>query len=342
VNSERQSPYLVAFILLLAGAIPELAWSDGKFTADFTAPPASAAALGPEHNRSAVFYPAVAGVFAMFLAWSMPRWIRAAGFIAIGASLLALMVGREGTAAAFNVSIDALTPADFLLLGGIALAFVAMRAQADGCPGLPLALLGALAGVAVMVSLVVPGRPTIVQTWLGLVSEGHSDTFPIARGFYRNAEFQAGTHVVWIAWWNLYLVALVAFPLLCLRVPPRRRDLREGSADAAYGALVFVLLSLALTVVAAAAVDHQLKPRSPDETAASWQTALVLAANKARVVFPPMLMAGLVLVGVSDLLKSMCAVRLPWQPAGAPGEFGGQFGRIPLATERYQTPVPSR
>src|SRR5262249_57712371 len=100
-----------------------------KFTADFTAPPASAQALGAEQNRSAVFYPAAAGVFALFLAWAMPRWIRAAGFIAIGAALLALMVGREGVVTAFNVSIDSLTPADALLLGGLTLAFLPIAAH---------------------------------------------------------------------------------------------------------------------------------------------------------------------------------------------------------------------
>ena len=102
MTRERQSPYVLAFCLLLAGAIPELAWTaDGGFTADFAKPTPSAAAFGPELSRAAVFYPAVAGLLALFLAWSMPRWLRALGFVGLGASLLAFGIGRGGVAAAF-------------------------------------------------------------------------------------------------------------------------------------------------------------------------------------------------------------------------------------------------
>ena len=73
--------------------------------------------------------------------------------------------------------------------------------------------------------------PSAYGVWLGLVSQGHPDTIPIARGFLRNGEFPAGTHAIWYVWWNLYLAALVAFPLLCLRVPARPWELREGAAE---------------------------------------------------------------------------------------------------------------
>ena len=351
MTRERQSPYVLAFCLLLAGAIPELAWTaDGGFTADFAKPTPSATAFGPELSRAAVFYPAVAGLLALFLAWSMPRWLRALGFVGLGASLLAFGVGRGGVAAAVNGQFDALTPWDALLLGGIALAFVATRAQADAWARLPLSLLGAVGGLAVLAWLLVPGVPSACGAWLGLVSQGHPDTIPIARGFLRNGEFPAGTHALWYVWWNLYLAALVAFPLLCLRVPARPWELREGAADVAYGALVFVLLSLALTAVATAAVEHQQKPRAPDRVPAGWQTALVGAANVARLVFPPLLLAGLALVGVSDLLKGVSEVRLPrlWprrragQPTPPPLRCVArpEAGRLTLRTERYLSPEP--
>lgn len=349
MTRERQSPYAIAFCLLLAGAIPELAWTaDGGFTADFAKPTPSAAAFGPEQSRAAVFYPAVAGLLALFLAWSMPRWLRALGFVGLGAGLLAVGVGRGGVAAAVNGQFDALAPGDALLLGGIALAFVATRAQAEAWARLPLSLLGAAGGLAVLAWLLVPGGPSGCGAWLGLVSQGHPDTIPIARGFLRNGEFPAGTHALWYVWWNLYLAALVAFPLLCLRVPARPWERREGAADVAYGALVFALLSLALTAVATAAFDHQLKPRSPDGAPAGWQAALVGAANAARLVFPPLLLAGLALAGISDLLKGVSEMRLPrlWPRRGA-GQpplpplrrvARPEAGRLPLRSERYLSP----
>jgi len=343
VSHERQSPFAIAFVLMLAGAIPQLALTEeGRFTADFTAPTPSAEAFGSEMTKSAVFFPAVAGGIALFLAWSMPRWLRALGFIGLGGALLWFTVSRVGAATVFNGPFESLAPVDLALLGGMALAFVATRTQADSSARLPVSLLGALGGVVVLVVLLLPGKPSAVMTWLGLVSEKHTDTFPIARGFLRNAEFQQGTHLLWFVWWNLYLAALVIFPLLCLRATPRPQGgLREGTSEAAYGALVFVLISLALTAVAHAALDHQLKPRAPEGTTAGWQVALVSAANSARVILPPLLLAGLALAGVSDLLKSMSDTRLPWEPnSGPPGDWG-QSGRIPLATDRYLTaPVP--
>lgn len=328
MTHKRQPPYALAFCLLLAGAIPELTWTaDGGFTADFVKPTPSAAAFGPELSQAAVFYPAVAGALALFLAWSMPRWLRALGFVGLGASLLAFCVSRGGVAVAVNGQFDALAPWDALLLGGIALAFVATRAQADSWARLPLSLLGAVGGLAVLVWLLVPGVPSACRVWIGLVSQGYPDTIPIARGFLRNGEFTEGTHVVWYVWWNLYLAALVAFPLLCLRVPARPWELRADAADVAYGTLVFALLSLALMAVAVAAFDHQLKPRSPAGVPAGWQAALVGAANAARLVFPPLLLAGLALVGLSDLLKVVSERLL-----GAPRAL---TSGIPLSTARY-------
>jgi hypothetical protein len=335
VTRERQSPYALALCLLLAGAIPELAWTAaGGFTADFAKRTPSAAAPGPGLSQVAVFYPAVAGLLALFLAWSMPRWLRALGFLGLGAWFLAFTADRAGVATAVNGQFDVLTLWDAVLLGGLALVFAATRAQADSSPGLPVSLLGALGGLAVLAWLLVPRGPSACEVWLGLVSESQPDTIPIARGFLRNREFSAGTHPVWYAWWNLYLGALVAFPLLCLRLPTRPWQLREGAADAAYGALVFVLLSLALMAAAAAALDHQLKPRSTDGAPAGWQPALVAAANAARLIFPPLLLAALALAGVSDLLKGLSSgLRLPWRERGGPREAG----RIPLMTERYMT-----
>ena len=345
MSYERQSPYTLSFCLLLAGAIPELAWTAGRgFTADLAKSTPSAAALGPQLSQAALFYPAVAGLLALFLAWSMPRWLRAFGFIGLGASLLAFTADRGGVAVAVNRQFDSPGPWDVLLLGGLALAFAATRAQAVAWPSLPLSLLGALGGLAVLVWLLVPRGPSGCEVWLGLVSQGHPDTIPIARGFLRNGEFAAGTHIVWYVWWNLYLAALVAFPLLCLRVPSRAWELREGAADSAYGTLVFVLLSLALMAAAAAALDHQLKPRSPDGAPAGWQPALVGAANAARLVFPPLLLAALALAGVSDLFKGLSNLRLPrWRGAGGPPPLPGErtgpreAGRIPLVTDRYMT-----
>jgi hypothetical protein len=312
VNRERQSPYALAFCLLLAGAIPQLAWTaDDGFAADFVQPTPSAAAFGPEMSRSAVFFPAVAGLLALFLAGSMPRWLRGLGFVGLGAGLLAYVADRAGVAAAFNGQFEAFARGDMLLLGGMALAFVAGRAQADSSPGWPLSLLIALGGLAVLTWLVVPRGVTAADAWLGLVSRDHADTIPIARGFLRNGEFSAGTHAARYVWWNLYLGALVLFPLLCLRVPTRRRELRDVAAGKAYGALVFVLLSVALSTVVVAALGEQFKLNTPEGEPVVWQPALVAAANAARLVFPPLLLAGLALVGVSDLLKSVSNLRVP-------------------------------
>ena len=312
---ERQSAYAVAFCLLLAGAIPQLAWTaDDGFTANFVEPTPFAAAFGPELTRSAVFFPAVAGLLALFLAASMPRWLRGLGFVALGAGLLYFAADRAGVTAAFNGQFDGFARGDLILLGGFALAFVAARAQADWSTGLLLSLLAAVGGGAVLYWLLVPRGMSAADAWLGLVSRDHADTIPIARGFLRNREFSAGTHPMRYVWWNLYLAALVLFPLLCLRIPTRWREARPATADRAYGALVFVLLSLPLTAVAVAAFGDQLKLSSSEEEPVIWQSALVAAANAARLFFPPPLLAGLALIGVSDLLKSMSDVRLPRLP----------------------------
>jgi hypothetical protein len=313
VTPERQSPYAIAFCLLVAGAIPELAWTaESGFTADFTRPTPAAEAYGTGMSRSAVFYPAVAGFLALFLAWSMPRWLRGLGFAALGAALLFIPADRAGVPAAFNGQFAA--PAaqwDLLLVGGFALAFVAARAQADSTPGILLSLLVAVGGLAVLAWLLVPRGVSAGDGWLGLVSRDHADTIPIVRGFLRNGEFADGTHPMRYVWWNLYLGALVLFPLLCLRVPTRWRERRPDVAEGAYGALVFVLLSLALSAVTVAALGEQLKPSAADGTPVGWQTWVVGAANAARLVFPPLLAAGLALAGVSDFLKSVSAVRVP-------------------------------
>jgi len=314
VYRDRQSPYAVAFCLLLAGAIPELVWTaDDGFTADFAKASPSATAFGPEMSRSAVFFPAVAGLLALFLAWSMARWLRGVGFVVLGAGLLAYVADRAGWATAFNgqFSFTTLTRWDMLLLGGLAFAFVAARAQADWSPGLPWSLLAAVGGLAVLAWLLVPRPVSVSDTWLGLVSRDHADTIPIARGFFRNGEFAEGTHPLRYVWWNLYLVALVLFPLLCLRLPTRWRESRAATADRAYGTLVFALLSLALMTVAAAALGDQFKPSTTEDGSVVWQPLVVSAANAARLLFPPLLLAGLALVGVSELLKSVSDMRLP-------------------------------
>jgi hypothetical protein len=312
VIRERHSPYALAFCLLLAGAIPQLAWTaDTGFTADFVQPTPSASAFGPELTRAAVFFPAVAGLLALFLAGSMPRWLRGLGFVAIGAGLLAYAADRGGVGAAFNGQFEAFARGDLLLLAGIALAFVAARAQAESSPSLLLSLLVATGGIAVLIWLVVPRGVTAADTWLGLTSRDQANTIPIVRGFLRNGEFSAGTHPARYVWWNLFLGALVLFPLLCLRVPTRRRELRDGAADKAHGSLVFVLLSLALVPVVVAALGEQFKLNTPEGEPVVWQPALVAAANAARLVFPPLLLAGLALIGMSDLLKSVSALRVP-------------------------------
>jgi hypothetical protein len=149
------------------------------------------------------------------------------------------------------------------------------------------------------------------DTWLGLVSRDHADTIPIVRGFLRNGEFGEGTHFMRYVWWNLSLVALVLFPVLCLRIPTRWREDRPASADKACGALVFVLVSLMLSAAMVAGFGETLKLKSSDGEPVAWQSALVAAANTVRFLFPPLLLAGLALVGVSDLLKSISTVRLP-------------------------------
>jgi hypothetical protein len=307
----RQSPYALAFCLLLAGAIPQLAWTaEGGFRADFVRPTPSAEAFGPELSRSAVFFPAVAGLLALFLAGSMPRWLRGLGFAALGAALLVYPADHAGVGAAFNGQLGPFARGDLLLLGGLALAFVAARAQADGSPGLAVSVLAAVGGLAVLVWLLVPRGLTPGDDWLGLVSREHPDTIPIARGFLRNGEFAAGTSPARYVWWNLFLVALVVFPLLCLRLPTRWWEWRPAAADKAYGALVFVLLTLALTPVVVAALGEPMKLTPAEGEPLAWQPAVVAAANAARLVFPPLLLAGLALAGVSDLLKSLSAVRV--------------------------------
>lgn len=309
---ERQSPYALAFCLLLAGAIPELAWTeDAGFSANFTAPTPAAAAWGPELARSAVFFPAVAGLLALFLAASMPRWVRGLGFAALGGALLFLPADRAGAAAALNGQFALPARADLLLLGGLAAAFVAARAQADGSPRFVLSLVAAAGGLAVLAWLVLPRPVTPGDSWLGLVSRDHPDTIPVARGFLHNQEFAWGTHPIRYVWWNLSLAALVVFPLLCLRTLTRRPEYRPGAADLAYGCLVFVLLSVALSAVAVAALGDTLRPAYGEGGPVGWPAALVGAANAARLVFPPLLLAGLALAGVSDVLKSAAAVRVP-------------------------------
>src|SRR5262249_58213917 len=123
---------------------------------------------------------------------------------------------------------------DRILLGGIVLAFVAARAQADWCPNWLLSLLAGVGGAAVLAFLVVPRGVSAADVWLGLVSKGHADTIPIARGFLRNGEFSSGTSPIRYVWWNLYLEALVIFPLLCLHIPTRLREARTGPAHLPY------------------------------------------------------------------------------------------------------------
>jgi hypothetical protein len=345
VNRERQSPYALAFCLLLAGAIPELAWTaDTGFTADFVKPTPSAEAFGPQLARSAVFFPAAAGLLALFLASSMPRWLRGLGFATLGAVLIVLPANRAGVAAAFNGQFGAPPPWDLLLVGGIALAFVATRAQADSSPGLPLSLFAGLGGLAVLAWLLVPRGVSAADGWLGLVSRDHPDTMPIARGFLRNGEFAAGTHPLRYLWWNVTLAALVVFPLLCLRVPTRRREWRAGTADAAYGALVFVLLSVALSSVVAAALGDQFKPGFAEDGKVAWQPLVVAAANAARLLFPPLLLAGLALIGVSDLFKSVSAVRVPKLALRLPKLRLPKLPKIsvlpPMAPRRAAVPPP--
>jgi hypothetical protein len=319
VLRERQSPYAIAFCLLVAGAIPALAWTaEDGFKADFTSPTPWAAAFGESLSRSAVFYPAVAGVLALFLAGSMPRWLRGLGFVAIGGLLLVIPAEQGAVEAVVNnqFAVPA-TDWDLILLGGVALVFVATRAQADEVRGLPLSLLAAVGGLAVLAFLLVPRGVSAADTWLGLVSRDHADTFPIARGFLRNGEFAEGTHPMRYVWWNLYLVALVVFPLLCLRVPVRFRELRPSAADGAYGALVFALMSVPLMAITVAALGETFKPApGADGSPAPWQPLVVGAANSARLLLPPLLLAGLALAGVSDLLKSVSAVRVPRPGAG--------------------------
>jgi hypothetical protein len=309
---ERQSKYAVAFCLLLTGAIPLLTWTaDDGFKADFAQPTPFAEAFGPELVQSAVFFPAVAGLLALILAASMPRWLRSLGFITLGAGLLAFAVDRAGIGAAFNGQFEGFMRGDFLLLGGIALAFAATRAEADDSPGILLSLLAAVGGLAVLAWLVMPRGTSPGDAWLGLVSRDHANTIPIVRGFLRNGEFGEGTHFMRYVWWNLSLVALILFPLLCLRIPTRWPEDRPAAADKACGALVFVLISLMLSAAMVAGFGEQLKLKSADGEPVAWQSALVAAANSARLLFPPLLLAGLALVGVSDLLKPISAVRLP-------------------------------
>ena len=143
------------------------------------------------------------------------------------------------------------------------------------------------------------------------------------------------------------------------RQPARKQRLGEWGMAAA---LVFALLSLALTAVATAAFDHQLKPRSPDGAPAGWQAAVVGAANAARLVFPPLLLAGLALAGISDLLKGVSEMTLPrlwprrlWPRRLWPRRGAGQpppppvrrvarpeVGRIVLSSERYLSPQPPK
>lgn len=312
MDPERQSKYAVALALLLAGAIPLLSWTaESGMKADFVSPTPLSESFGPGLAQSAVFFPAVAGLLAVVLAASMPRWLRSLGFIVLGGGLLAFVVDRAGVGAAFNGQFDGFMPGDFLLLGGIALAFVATRAQADESPSIVLSLLAAIGGLAVLAWLVMPRGTSPGDAWLGLVSHNHADTIPIARGVLRNGEFAEGTHFMRYIWWNLTLAALVLFPLLCLRIPTRWYEYRPQAADRACGALVFVLVSLVLSNVLVAAMGEQLKLVSAEGEPIAWQAAVAAGANTARLIVPPLLLAALGLVGVSDLFKCLATVRLP-------------------------------
>ena len=253
----------------------------------FVEPTPLATAFGPEMTRSAVFFPAVAGLLALFLAASMPRWLRGLGFVALGAGLLAYAADRAGVAAAFNGQFDAFVRIGPDPLGGHRPG-VRRRPRPGGLtPSLLLSLLAAVGGLAVLAWLVMPRGTSAGDAWLGLVSRDHADTIPIARGFLRNGEFTAGTHPMRYVWWNLYLVALVLFPLLCLRRPDAMGRVAAGiAADKAYGALVFVLLSLPLTAVTVAALGEQFKLDTPEGEAVVWQPAAGRRGELGPTVIP--------------------------------------------------------
>jgi hypothetical protein len=276
---------------------------EGGFTYTWFEPPPLVVQSAPDLAPVAAYYPAAAGAAALVLALVMPRWLRAIGFIALGATLPVLLVQRSGVLVASNGLFDAVTMWDWLILGGLALTFLATRTQALTRGYIPLALLCAIGGAAVLAWLAVPRDPSACDAWLGLASTQDWHGIPIARGFLRNQDFPEGTHWVWYVWWNVYLVFLVLFPLLSVRVLFRSSDMRSPTAEAAYGSLSVVLLALLMMPIVSAAFDVGGQVRHGEGEAAPAVQALVNAVNAARATIPPLLLPVLALTGLSDLLR---------------------------------------
>jgi len=307
---ERRPPYGIAIGLIVAGVLPFLARDDaGKFAFDFFQPHPLVANAKPDLAKAVAIYPAAAGLLALLMGWVLPRWMAAFGLIAVGAALPVFLALDGGVMMASWGSLPGITPPwDCVILGGIALTFVATRTLTLTRPWLPLAFLVAAGGAAVLTWLVCPRPHHYCDTWLGLFTQQNPEQVPVlkdiavARGFMRNADFPNGTHFVWYAWWNVYLVALAAFPLLALRVLVARVDNRTYWSSNALGALWLVLIALMLMPVIREAFSVQLGPPPAIPPADGIVDGLVRAANEVRVVFPPLLLPLLALTGVSDLL----------------------------------------
>lgn len=305
----RHPPTGIAIGLLVAGLLPVLNRDDnGKFSYTFFQPPAAVVNAAPELAPVATYYPAAAGAAVFVLGWLLPRGLWALGIVAIGAGLPALLIWKAGLGVATYDLLPGIDPPwDWVLLGGIGLSFVATRALALSRPFLPLAFLCALGGAAVLTWLVYPRPPANGDAGLGLVTQQNVENAPflldfaIVRGFLRNQDFAEGTHFVWYAWWNVYLVALSVFPLLCVRVLLGKSAERSYWAGNAHGALLVMLIALVLMLPIRAAFGVQLDAAGNPEAGGIVQ-GLVRAANEVRLVVAPLLLPLLALVGISEIL----------------------------------------
>jgi hypothetical protein len=307
---QRRPPYGIAIGLLIAGALPFLTRNDaGKFSFDFFQPPSMVANAKPDLARVVAYYPAAAGALTLVIGWVLPRSLCALGCIAIGAALPVILYLDGGIAMASWGFLPGIEPPwDWIILGGLALTYTATRALGLTRPFVPLAFLCAVGGAAVLTWLVYPREPVHADRWLGLVTEQKPETVPvlreiaIVRGFLRNADFPDSTNFVWYAWWNVYLVAMIAFPLMSLRTLLGKSEGRTYWASSAHGAMLLMLIALLLIPVIAAAFSVQLDPNAANAAADGIAEGLVRAANAVRLVFPPLLLPMLALVGVSELL----------------------------------------
>jgi hypothetical protein len=310
---DRRPPYLLALFLLLAGAAAELGRDDtGKITYTLFKPPQLIEANLPDLAQPAAFYAPGAAIAAVVLGWFLPRWLAGLCYIALGLGGIAYVAWRTHSLyIATNGQFELTMPWDWVLAGGMAAAFIGARAQANAPPRFLLSLLAAAGGAAVLAWMLVPGRPSPgLDPVMHFTGQQNFQDIPITRAFLLNQEFPPNTHFGWYAVWNIFLVLLVLFPVLCLRLPVRAEAWRVGSAESAYAMIMLCLIVFLLLPIGAAVFGGPFQTPGRDVgLPPDWQEGLIRGVNAVRVVWPPYLLIALALVGASEFLASIFASR---------------------------------